>query len=226
MTSEELTLKVFKCMCCDRLDLPFKRCRSGKYYRFPPMIGAVGSAPLLFIGINPSISDTNQQLHNLIVEDMVKFIELSRNRVGTSAYIGSPGLEGHYVLHVSVTQSLFPDSQFESVASVTELHFCASSSSVGLPYDYSKCATLYLKSVLEIVSPLLVFTVGAHVERTLRKFFGTRQEGITAKWSTGGAPVINLPHPNKFGPRRVELQKAISIARGYLNTLSPGYESG
>lgn len=223
MTSEDLILRVFTCKCCDDFDLPFKRCRSGKYYRFPPMIGSIESAPLLFVGINPRISDGNLELHDIIVDDLIKFKELSKNRFGNNAYIGMPGLERHYVLHVNVAQSLFPKLTFESVASVTELHFCASTSSVGLPYNYSSCTTLYMKSVLEIVSPFLVFAVGAHVERTLRNFFGTQQEEITARWSTGQAPVIILPHPNYFGPRAAQTITAVDKARNYLNSLRPSY---
>jgi hypothetical protein len=53
MTAETLSTEVFHCLHCDRFGLPFVRDATGKFYRFPPTIGATGPAPLLFVGINP-----------------------------------------------------------------------------------------------------------------------------------------------------------------------------
>jgi len=56
-------LNAFCCSHCDYTGLPFVRSEFGKFYRFPPIIGAVGQAPLLFVGINPRVSDSNRSLH-------------------------------------------------------------------------------------------------------------------------------------------------------------------
>ena len=219
MTPEELRSSVFACMYCDGRGLPFNRNHSDKFYRFPP-IGAPAAANLLFIGINPRVSHSNRILHNSIVEDVVEFRRLSENRVGNADYIGNPGLESHYRLHVSVVKALFPGSPFASAASLTELHFCATSNSQGLPYATSLCADQFLPDVLEIVSPQVVFAVGAHVERTLRVLFKTGPtEMLSAKWSqTGNAPVFTLPLPTNVAQRRPDLTRRCRTRKKYLAT--------
>src|SRR5712691_1964444 len=112
MDRTALVAEVFGCMHCEGSGLPFVRCASTKFYRFPPIIGAVGKAPLLFIGINPRVSYSNRALHDAIVEDPKAFDALSQNRVGNGAYIANPGLETHYALHVRVAELLFPGAAF------------------------------------------------------------------------------------------------------------------
>jgi hypothetical protein len=216
MTAETLSTEVFHCMHCDRFGLPFVRDATGKFYRFPPTIGATGPAPLLFVGINPRVSASNRVLHDAIVHNHTRFEELRRNRVGTREYIGRDGLERHYALHVDIAHALFPGNPFDSVACVTELHLCASTSSVGLPFNSSECAGRYFGSVLEVVRPVVIFAVGIHVERTLRARVRTRRAEFDMTWQSGRAPVVTLPHPNSFGPKREGFDRAVSEAKRHL----------
>lgn len=213
MDHDQLIRNAFCCSYCDCTDLPFVRSESGKFYRFPPIIGAVGQASLLFVGINPRVSDTNRSLHKTIVADYGAFVQLSQNRVDGRPYVGLRGLEKHYKLHAMVAEALFPFEPFESVACVTELHLCASGSSKGLPTDSSRCAHRFLRSTLEIVSPGVVFAVGKHAERTLENLFG---ELGRVWWNSGTAPVITLPHPAAFGEKRKKTDAAIRSAKSYL----------
>lgn len=217
MTINELIDDVFSCMHCEGTGLPFVRTREGKFYRFPPIIGAVGQAPVLFVGINPRVSESNQILHDHIVQNRSAFFELAKNRVEGVPYIARYGLESHYLLHVRVAEALFPGAPFESVAAVTELHFCASESSAGLPPDSSRCADRFFARVLRLTSPKVIFAVGAPVERALgRKFQNIRNGRIVALWAGGDAPVIPLRHPNARGPKEESWQAAIDEASKYL----------
>jgi hypothetical protein len=150
------------------------------------------------------------------VEHYAALEQLSQNRVDGAAYIGRPGLEAHYALHLRVAEKLFPGQPFESVAAVTELHFCASRSSVGLPKHSSKCAERYFERVLDAVSPAVVFAVGKHVERTLRAGLNSATGIPMAIWRSGGAPVITLPHPNAFGCKSEQERSAIETAEHHL----------
>ncbi len=216
-----LVNEVFKCMHCEGTSLPFKRHSSGKFYRFPPIIGASGNAPLLFVGINPRASGSNVSLHESIVENRKAFKELSANRVGKHPYIGKMGLEPHYNLHVSVTEALFPGVSFETVAAVTELHFCASADSSGLPAESSKCADRFLSQVLEVVSPSVVFAIGRHVERVLQARARSWVGNLSVTWPAGVAPVLILPHPSSYGPKQELVTFAVAAARRYLRKRKP-----
>ena len=213
MEHDQLISEAFCCSYCDYTGLPFVRNEFGKFYRFPPTIGAVGQAPLLFVGINPRVSDSNRSLHRTIGADYGAFVQLSANRVGGRPYIGLRGLEKHYTLHATVAAALFPYTPFESVACVTELHLCASSSSKGLPADSSRCAERFLGSTLQIVSPSVDFAVGKHAERTLKTLFGVSDR---ARWSSGSAPLVTLPHPAAWGPKHEKTDAAIRLAKSYL----------
>lgn len=208
---------VFACMHCDRAGLPFVRSPEGKFYRFPPTIGAASTARLLFVGINPRISSTNEGLHESIAHNLRNFSELAANRIDEGAYIGRKSQEPHYQFHLSVVDALCPGEPFESVAAVTELHLCASTSSKGLPYDSSRCTDRYFGLVLRQVTPLVIFAVGSHVERTLSKKFRTTLRGKPlARWPGGQAPIFTLPHPNAYGAKYEPLSRAIEEARAYL----------
>ena len=91
MDRDDLIEKVFNCVHCEGR-LPFERSASGKFYRFPPTIGAVGKAQLLFVGINPRVSDTNRDLHDTLVDDPAAFARLSRNLV-TRRHTSRPAAE-------------------------------------------------------------------------------------------------------------------------------------
>lgn len=214
---ESLISKVFSCSYCDTVGLPFVRNTVGKFYRFPPIIGAMGQAPLLFVGINPRVSYSNQVLHDTIVSDPARFEDLAKNRVGDRKYIGTNGLEAHYAVHVKVANKLFPDRTFEAVAAVTELHFCASKSSIGLPYAKSQCAAMYFALVIAIVKPTIVFAVGKHVERTLRAMYqDASADQLQLFRPDGRIRLITLPHPNARGPKNKLIDSVILQAKKHL----------
>lgn len=90
-----LVEEVHRCMHCVPLALPFTPCDSaGRSFRFAPTIGAVGMAPLLFVGINPRVSDSNRDLHLALMRDISTFRELAGNRFRDRDYIGPQGLGG------------------------------------------------------------------------------------------------------------------------------------
>lgn len=217
MNRHELLQKAFECSHCDNARLPFVRDLTGRSYRFPPTIGAVGAAPLLFVGINPRISESNRQLHESISSNSEAFVELSGNRFRGRRYIAEAGLEGHYRMHVTVAAELFPGREFEEVAAVTELHLCASETSVGIPRSAMRCLDRFFQSVLDQVQPSVIFAVGQHVLASLRGATTSENRQPTDSSKTAAWTVVSLPHPNAFGPRNELIARAISEARTHLN---------
>jgi hypothetical protein len=55
------------------------------YFKFPATTGAVGAAPVLFIGINPRRSVSNAGLHRDVMASERAFRLLSANRVPDAA---------------------------------------------------------------------------------------------------------------------------------------------
>src|SRR5687767_39084 len=85
--------EVYHCTHCAALGLPFLTSAAAKRaYRFPPIIGAMGVAPLLFVGINPRISDPNRHLHDALMADYKTFLAFAGNRFQSKRYIGHRGL--------------------------------------------------------------------------------------------------------------------------------------
>jgi uracil-DNA glycosylase len=216
MTS--LLKEVYRCTHCAPLGLPFVDCMdAGRWFRFPPTIGAPGPAQLLFVGINPRVSDSNRHLHTALMHDFSTFHELAGNRFRNSDYIGANGLEGHYSMHVWIANRLFPERTFASVAAVTELFFCASESSTGLPVERSPCADKYFGRVLAAVSPKVVFAVGRRVESYMTRRFPRAGRYLFATWGdTGKALIVPVTHPNSWGEKQSKLTAAAETARAYL----------
>lgn len=205
------------CTRCECLGIPFVVAdHGGRAFRFPPTIGARGTASLLFVGINPRVSETNREFHNALMRDCSAFVELASNRFQGRHYIGPRGLERHYSAHVRIARQIYPDQAFEAVAAVTELFFCASLSSRGLPLERSPCADRYFERVLGVVQPRVVFALG-RAEKYLARRFGTEGGKTFATWADGGrALVIGIPHPNSRGERRSKWDQAAESARSWL----------
>jgi uracil-DNA glycosylase len=204
VTWEDLIADVFACTHCEGTGLPFTRASDGKFYRFPPIIGATGTAPLLFVGINPRISESNRDLHEYLVHNPDAFRDLSVNRIKDVPYI--PNLEGHYRVHAQVAATLFPGTRFEEIAAVTELHFCTSAATKGL-LESRRCTDRYFARVLQLITPTVVFAIGKHVADRLSARVG---------WPGGRAPVFKLPHPNDRltgTARAAQIAAAINAAR-------------
>ena len=60
---EKLLTEVFGCERCADLGAFTRSPDNGRFYKFPPTIGACGEAELLFIGINPRQDERNLNLH-------------------------------------------------------------------------------------------------------------------------------------------------------------------
>jgi uracil-DNA glycosylase len=195
------------CNHCDDLQLPFEMAsHGGRAFRFPPTIGATATAPLLFVGINPRVSDSNRDLHSALWHDPSAFSELAGNRFQGRTYIGEQGLERHYAAHVCIAHEVFPDQLFENVGVVTELFFCASESSRGLPVEHSPCAERYFERVLAIVQPQVVFAVGRRVENYLVRRYGVEARKGLMKWGVRRlCPIDRNATPEFAGREKIKV---------------------
>lgn len=211
--------EVRQCKVCEKLGLPFEA--SGGHnppFRFPPVIGGSGPLPLLFVGINPRVSESNRDFHETLVRNPRTFAQLAENIDRGRPYIGPQAKERHYAAHVRLAQRLFPSQPFEAVAAVTEIFFCASKSSMGLPIEQSPCAQRYFERVLAIVRPVVVLAVGQAVKRYLQKRFGSGEDRIFARWGQGKkALVVSMPHPNAWGPNEQNSTRLRKSARSYID---------
>jgi hypothetical protein len=86
----------------------FARSPTGKFCRFPPLIGAKGRAKLLFVGINPRISESNRWLHERLLNSVGCFRRLAGNRLEDGEqYISLGAAERHYHSHMLVVHGVF-----------------------------------------------------------------------------------------------------------------------
>jgi|SRR5579863_4850491 len=75
-----LRQRVFKCEVCAGSGFGFSRIDAGApLTKFPPTIGSSRDAPLLFIGTNPRISNTNQDLYAEIMRSSESFDLLAQD---------------------------------------------------------------------------------------------------------------------------------------------------
>ena len=168
------------------------------YFKFPPTIGALGHADLLFVGINPRISRNNLRLHKEIMADKTAFADLAENRDGHEPYIVKGGREKHYHHHVEIVESLYGDgAKFEDHAAVTELFFCATENAANLPINIYPCADLYFDRVFRKVKPRIVVCVWKTVfEYFRRRFHMNTNESFLITIEEHSSMVVFLPHPN------------------------------
>jgi hypothetical protein len=167
--------------------------------KFPPTIGSSGAAPLLFVGTNPRISNTNRDLYAKIMRNPDLFHQLAQDVWKGRSYLrfGEPG--HHYDLHLAIADQAFPSRQFSAVAAVTELFLCATINDETLPNTGSVCADLYLDQVARQVRPRAVVTIGAKARDYLtRRRVST---GIPFKSRLGDSVVVvaAVPHPAAWG---------------------------
>jgi uracil-DNA glycosylase len=194
----ELLEQVFACRRCDEAWGFSSRTPSAGYFKFPPLIGKGRDAQLLFVGINPRISDSNRWLHEHLMRTKANFLSLSANIVRSRSYIGFKGQESHYRFHVQfVNEAVGGDLPFEQVAAVTEIFFCATRDSRNLPNPGSPCADLYFGEIVRQTNPVVIVSVGARV----MSYFTTRQheyrtgDQLFLKFDDRSVPVVRMPHP-------------------------------
>ena len=193
---QTLLRTVYTCQSCPE-GFGFTRPVPGQpYYKFPPTIGATGQAELLFVGINPRRAG-NEALHDALMANIGAFEGLARNWDGRQRYIAAGGPEAHYQSHVEVVEGVYGrGARFEDHAAVTELFFCASADSAGLPPVRSECADRYFKTVLRLVAPRVVICVGARVFKYFRDRYGGGGGAMSVRFDQVEAALVRMPHPN------------------------------
>ncbi len=213
---QELQRTVYSCQCCPEV-YGFSRPAAGQpYYKFPPTIGATSQADLLFVGINPRRTG-NHALHTELMADIGAFERLAANWDGRQPYIARGGPESHYQCHIGFVERVFgPGAKFEDHAAVTELFFCASANSKGLPIVKSPCADKHFEDVLRLVEPKAVVCVGVRVFRYFRERYGMWAGNIRISYGQGTAFVVMIPHPNAWisrARREQEIEAALGQVR-------------
>jgi hypothetical protein len=174
----DLVVETFLCARCDAATFGFERpAPNVGYFKFPATIGAVGPAPVLFIGINPRRSASNARLHRDVMASEHAFHLLSTNRVpdrsGRDAgpYIDRRGPERHYDLHLSILERAFAPGpvRFEEHAAVTELLLCATERAPAVDLGASPGAARFLARTVKQARPEVIVAVGAAVDGYLRR---------------------------------------------------------
>jgi len=203
----QLLRDTYSCSACPQ-SFGFAVSPNGSYFKFPPTIGALGQADILFVGINPRRSQSNLGLHDSLMSSKRAFADLSANRHDGQPYISHPVGEPHYFAHLDLIRQIYGRPRpFESCAVVTELFLCASKTSKGLPYPDSPCATRFLPNVLALVKPKVIVAVGSRVFKYFSTDFGqTISHDIR---------VVKMPHPgnSKISPQERRTQTAACVAK-------------
>lgn len=180
------------------------------------MIGSSSAAPLLFIGTNPRISNTNQDLHEEIMQQPDLFHLLAEDVWHGRSYLrfGEPGR--HYDLHLAIAEQAFPGRPFSSVAAVTELFLCATKDGGSLPRFGSPCADRYLDQVARHVEPCIVVAVGAPAREYLASRRISGDMPFKARIGDGVVVVAAVPHPASWGKKG--MNEYIEWAAGIIRT--------
>ena len=193
--------EVHACARCEGLNLGFEAPPGGQaFYKFPPTIGAPGRADLLFVGINPSRSSTNQEIHDQLMGDLECFDALAGNRMEGERYIAAFGRVRHYRLHASLVMEVFgAAAAFEDHAAVTELFLCATKDSNRLSPLLSRgespCADTFLPRTIRQVQPKALVAVGKVVLAYFRERCQVRDEMANVDFGFGRIRIVPVPHP-------------------------------
>jgi hypothetical protein len=239
-----LLTEVYGCSYCERFgQYHFERPPSiegGGFYKFPATIGATGPAPLLFIGINPRRSSSNQLLCDTAMSSIAAFGLLAANREPDIAtkddarYIrryraGDPvrfGREPHYRQHLSIVEGAWEDTntRFEDHAVATELYLCSTENTQDrtLTAD-SQCADRFLVRTIQQVQPAAIVTLGQPPRDHIRDHFAESRPITSDTLSPYQADieghlalVFDVPHAGDRVPKAVRdraVQHAISGIR-------------
>lgn len=186
--ADKLRNEVFGCEHCADLGAFTRSPLNHRFYKFPPIIGALGEADLLFVGINPRQDERNLNLHKWLMSAPDAFRQMSQNLdQDRRPYVALGAKENHYHCHMVVIEGVFgARTKFEEVAAVTELYLCANESgSALLDAGKSKCAERYLQRVIGIVKPQAVIAVGGKVQSQLTNYFGDIIK----------VPIVFMQHP-------------------------------
>lgn len=187
--------EIYNCMLCKRFGFTAPAAQK-PFFKFPPTIGAIDEAPILFVGINPRRSSTNLDLHDSLMADVNVFHDLARNRYRGRRYIAFPGgQEVHYNNHARIAGAIFPGRHFEEVAAVTELFLCAKENSSGLPVIESPCAEQFFDRTIRQVRPSVVIPVGKQALGYFQSRFHQTAELFAFAIGDCCARVVPMSHP-------------------------------
>ena len=224
MTDDILLDGVYGCAACGD-GYGFERAASGGFFKFPPTIGAMDRAELLFVGVNPRRSSTNIDLATAAMTSRAAFRALAGNREpdargrAGARYLRRQGSErspyrweGHYAVHVEIIEAVWGlGAHFEDHAAVTELYLCSTLNTASgerqLHWD-SPCARRYFGRIVAQVRPRVIVAVGAPPRDYLRSKSNNEHTNpfrarIHLDGATGGsvheAWVFVIHHPNGRG---------------------------
>jgi uracil-DNA glycosylase len=206
---EKLIKEVFKCKKCSE-SYGFTRANGGPYFKFPPTIGATGKVKILFIGINPRISETNKDLHEKI-SNIKDFIALTTNidPLTGEPYIAVDAKERHYRYHAKIIKDIFGSENFEKYAAVTEIFLCASKGSSNKLRRESEKGNVceFLEKTVAQVGPEIIVVVGVPPYNYFKQkdIFEEDRLNISGKSKLNAkeVPIVKMHHPNdrrKFPP--------------------------
>jgi hypothetical protein len=105
--ADHLRGAVFGCEHCASLGAFARSPSNGRFYKFPPVLGAQGEAELLFVGINPRRDEKNQELHDWLMSSPKAFADLAQNRDQLHRpYVAPNAKEKHYDCHMFVVEGV------------------------------------------------------------------------------------------------------------------------
>jgi uracil-DNA glycosylase len=198
MTISQLVDKVFVCRLCDKSFGFSSRTKDDPYFKVPPIIGKPDDAELLFVGINPRITESNRADHKLWMRHKSNFCDLSSNKFRGNPYIER---EHRYRSRVKLVKMLFGENcQFENIAAVTEIFLCATKDSGGLPDPKSPCADLFLENVVQLTKPKIIVAVGQRVMRYFvilanKKYI---RDQLALRFENRDVPVVEMRDPRSL----------------------------
>jgi uracil-DNA glycosylase len=195
ITVSQLLDKAFACRLCPKSYGFSSRTADEPFFKFPPIIGKTHDANLLFVGINPRISNSNRSDHDFWMRDKPNFRSLSENKLRGQFYIEQ---EPHYRFHIRLVKILFGEyCKFENVAAVTEIFLCATKDSNGLPSPESPCADIYFGDTVGLTNPKVIVAVGGRVMEYFNILPNNKwiQNQMVLKFDGRAIPVDSIPHP-------------------------------
>jgi len=187
-----------------------------------PWSGDIINAPILIISSNPAYSNTelypNLSWSDPMIADF--FINRFKNRGQTYSWVynnkvlNKDGTRGNSVRYWAsikkrVEELLGCTPQPGVDYCITELVHCKSSTQHGVDNALSTCTNRFLSGIISISGAKIIIAVGSFV----RDYFNLATHNIDI-------PVIYLPHPNAFKPKKLSnhyTEQAIEKMRELLN---------
>jgi hypothetical protein len=190
-----------------------------RYAKFPAIIGGLRRVEILFVGINPKITERNRRIYPKLTVDERTFAEFSRNQFQGGPYVVLNGQEPHYNLHCRIVGSIFKNSRFEDRAAVTELFLCATKDASTFPAGQSRCADTYFETVVRAVEPEVIVMLGRKVRRYMERRYGIRGTQSRAVVAGKTRTFIHTTH-SRFASAQTISAASVLIANALGVTIS------